>query len=108
MTKAEVVSLEDSRKESKQSTSMPGKGNLQRKDNQRPRKSRDALTTGSRNIWHGSLICQRNAKSSWNAKDKEREKKDNQKNDMKCGALAHAMRAVLTDIEEEDEDTLSE
>jgi hypothetical protein len=70
MTMAEVVSLEDSRKESKQSTSMPGKGNLQRKDNQRPRKSRDTLTTGARNIWHGSLICQRNAKSSWNAKDK--------------------------------------
>jgi hypothetical protein len=38
----------------------------------------------------------------------EHEKKDNQKKDTKCGALAHAMRAVLTDIEEEDEDALSE
>jgi hypothetical protein len=38
----------------------------------------------------------------------EHEKKDNQKKDTKRGALAHAMRAVLTDIEEEDEDALSE
>jgi ribosomal protein S20 len=41
-------------------------------------------------------------------KRQEREKKDNQKNDMKRGALAHAMRAVLTNIEEEDEDALLE
>ncbi len=41
-------------------------------------------------------------------KKQEHEKKDNQKKDMKHGALAHAMRAVLTDIEEEDKDALSE
>jgi hypothetical protein len=38
----------------------------------------------------------------------EHKRKDNQKKDTKRGALAHAMRAVLTDIEEEDEDALSE
>jgi hypothetical protein len=41
-------------------------------------------------------------------KRQEHENKDNQKKDTKHGALAHAMRAVLTNIEEEDEDTLSE
>jgi ribosomal protein S20 len=41
-------------------------------------------------------------------KRQECKKKDNQKNDMKRGALAHAMRAVLTNIKEEDEDALSE
>jgi hypothetical protein len=41
-------------------------------------------------------------------KRQECEKKDNQKKDTKHGALAHAMTAVLTNIEEEDEDALSE
>jgi hypothetical protein len=49
---------------------MPARGDIKRMDNQRSRKSRDILTTGVRNIWHGSLICKRNAKSNQNAKNK--------------------------------------
>jgi hypothetical protein len=41
-------------------------------------------------------------------KRQECERKDNQKKDTKHGALAHVMRALLTDIEEEDEDALLE
>jgi hypothetical protein len=41
-------------------------------------------------------------------KENEHEKKGNQMLDTKCDELAQAMRAVLTNIEEEDEDAILE